>query len=90
MRFFAAIDFHHLVLALFLGVAGAIVLYLSFRYGTDFKSGEEIDPTEGGHMEKTRGGNYIPPVLVFLYAAVVLSIILYVVSYFAVFKARPI
>lgn len=35
MRFFPIFDLQHLVLAFFLGLAGALVIFLAFRYGNN-------------------------------------------------------
>ncbi len=89
MRFFTVIDFQHLVLSFFLGLAGAVVIYLSFRYGTNRNTGEEIDPTTGEYPKEDGKETMIPPVLAFLYVGVVVCIILYVVFFFTVFGAGP-
>jgi hypothetical protein len=87
MRFFALLDFHHLVLGFFLGLAGALIVYLSFRYratGNPHREGEPIDlpPTSN-----QTGNNPVPPILVFVYVGVLLSILLYVVFFIMSGKA---
>jgi len=80
MRFFAAIDLQHLVLALFLGLAGAFVIYLAFRYGTmprRRREGELPERPPEGHEEDRA----VPPVLVFVYVGVVLWILFYVMIF---------
>ncbi len=89
MRFFTVVDFQHLVLSFFLGLAGALVIYLSFRYGTNRNTGEETDPTTGEHANENGRETLVPPVLVFLYVGVVVCIILYVVFFFSIFGAGP-
>ncbi len=79
MRFFALFDLHHLVLAFCLGLVGALIVYLSFRYGAAGNTDREerVDSAE----LKEPDSNPVPPVLVFLYVAVLLSILLYAVLF---------
>lgn len=74
-----------MILAFILGLVGAIVIYLSFWYGTDKKPVDDIDPTR--LRPDSPENKSIPPVLIFLYAAIVVYMVLYIVLFF-VFGAR--
>jgi hypothetical protein len=87
MRFFPILDLHHLVLAFFLGLAGALVIFLAFRYGERHRQiREEGDDSRSDRLveetEDIRGGdNSIPPVLVFLFVGFLIWFICYVVFF---------
>jgi len=84
MRLFTLIDFHHLLLGLFLGLAAAIVIYLAFRYGggtggsgTGGQSGNYEEYPEGLRI----GSNPVPPVLVFVFIGFGVWFIFYVIFF---------
>ena len=87
MRLFSLIDFHHFILALFLGMAAALVIYLAFRYGPETRRrGEHDNPArEGSYGENTdvpgAEHNPAPPVLIFLFLGFVVWLICYVVFF---------
>jgi hypothetical protein len=87
MRFFTIPDLHHLVLAFFLGLIGALIVYLSFRYGAAGNPDRDAEPIDSPPTLKEGSDNPVPPVLVFLYAGVLLSILLYVVLFILSGKA---
>ena len=52
MRFFTVLDFQHLMLALFLGLVAALVIYLGFRSGRYAGRREtELPPSESGYPD---------------------------------------
>jgi hypothetical protein len=79
MRFFTVPDFQHLVLAFFLGLAAALVVYLSFRYGVNEKAHNDEGPVDPATASHGTSDNPVPPVLIFVYTAVLLFIFLYTV-----------
>ncbi len=81
MRFFTIPDLHHLVLAFFLGLIGALMVYLSFRYGAAGNADRDAKPIDSPPTLEEGDDNPVPPVLVFLYVAVLLSILLYAVFF---------
>ena len=85
MRFFEVLDFQHMVLAIFLGLIAALVIYMSFR-GDRYrrKSSDLVGPHEGepGVPEKLdAGSNPIPPILIFLYAGFIVWCIVYAIYF---------
>jgi hypothetical protein len=87
MRFFTVLDLHHLVLAFFLGLVGALIVYLSFRYGATGNPRREGEPINFPPTSNEAGNNPVPPILVFVYVGVLLSILLYVVFFILSGKA---
>ena len=85
MRFFEVLDFQHLVVAVFLGLVAALVIYISFRgdhYRRKDSGLEEPHEGEPGGPEKPgAGSNPIPPVLIFLYAGFIVWLIVYVIYF---------
>ncbi len=87
MRLFSLIDFHHFILALFLGTAAALVIYLIFRYGpeTRRRDGHDNPVREGSYAESPdvpeAEHNPAPPVLVFLFVGFVVWLICYVIFF---------
>jgi hypothetical protein len=81
MRFFTLIDLHHLLLALFLGLAAAIIIYLSFRHVED-KGPDRVSSTDPAYLEgRGAGNNPVPPLLIVIYFGVALWIIFYVIFF---------
>jgi hypothetical protein len=68
MRFFPLLDFQHVVLALFLGLLGVILA--AAAWGGYARRGNAPPETDGGDANPRAEENPIPPVLVFVYAAV--------------------
>ena len=86
MRFFTLLDFQHFILAFFLGLAAALVVYLAFRYTGrrnyegDDGGGEGMAPPE--YPEGLRiGDNPVPPVLVFLFLGFLVWFVFYVIIF---------
>ena len=86
MRLFTLVDFHHLLLGLFLGIAAAIVIYLAFRYGG--RTGGGGEGQSGSYEEYPEGlrigDNPVPPVLVFVFIGFGVWFIFYVI-FFGIF-----
>ena len=80
MRFFSLLDFRYYVLAIFLGLITALVLYLSFRRtseeGEDERS-DLIEFPEGLSSAK----HSIPSILLFVYLGFVIWAIIYVIFF---------
>ena len=85
MRLFTLVDFHHLVLAIFLCCVAAVVIYLALRYPS------KKDNDESGKEEPARvsnGAEYpvgyrkgpvpVPPLFVFLFIGFLVWFIVYV------------
>ena len=86
MRLFTLIDFHHFVLALFLGIAAALVIYLAFRY-VGHRRGAGDDRKEPGAAQAEYpdglkiGDNPMPPVLMLLFVGFIVWLFFYVVVF---------
>jgi len=80
LRFFSLLDFRYYVLAIFLGLITALVLYLSFRRtseeGEDERS-DLIEFPEGLSSAK----HSIPSILLFVYLGFVIWAIIYVIFF---------
>jgi hypothetical protein len=82
MRLFTLIDLQHLILAVFLGLAAAIVVYLAFRNGPGRLPAGREDRLYGddpvGH-----GGDHrsIPVVLLLVYLGFAVWFVFYVVFF---------
>jgi hypothetical protein len=87
MRFFTVPDFQHLVLAFFLGLAAVLVVYLSFRYGASDKPHNDVGPIDPAPESHDGGDNPVPPILAFVYIAVLLFISFYTVLFLIKGKA---
>ncbi len=88
MRFFTAIDFQHLVLAFFLGLAATLVIYLAFRYGRDHGSDKKEDLSREYADEIRTGDNPVPLLLFLLYVGFFFWLIFYII--FIALKGGPI
>ncbi|NIO03379.1 MAG: hypothetical protein GTN74_01860 [Proteobacteria bacterium] len=80
MRYFTLLDFQYVVLLVFLGLSGLIVIYLAFSgYGHERGRRKRPDETEdypeGIQVERNR----IPPILIFVYIAFILWAVGYVI-----------
>ncbi|HEY3275300.1 MAG TPA: hypothetical protein VGJ94_01665 [Syntrophorhabdaceae bacterium] len=87
MRLFTLLDYHHLVLAFFLGALSVLVLYLAFRRGAlkirEHKHGA-LGQAEG--LEEFPDGfkieyNPVPLVLIFLYMGFIVWFVFYVIFF---------
>jgi Na+/H+ antiporter NhaC len=78
MRFFALSDFQHMVLALFLGLSAVVALYLAWS-GYSLKRGRDLDERELAEARISSEDNPIAPILLLIYAAVVVCVIVYLV-----------
>jgi Ca2+/Na+ antiporter len=76
MRFFALIDFQHMVLALFLGLSAAVAVYLAWS-GYSHKRERDLDERELAELRIRSEENPVAPVLLLIYVAVVVCVILY-------------
>jgi hypothetical protein len=87
MRFFTLADFQHFILAFFLGLVAALVVYLAFRYrGSRGQPGEGSLVEEGAeppeYPEGLRiGDNPVPPILILLFLGFVVWFVVYVVVF---------
>lgn len=83
MRFFPVLDFQHLILALFLGLVAALVIYLGFLSGRYAgRRGAELPPSESGYPDGIEArDNPVPPVLIFLYLGFLVWFIFYVIFF---------
>lgn len=78
MRFFALIDFQHMVLAFFLGMSAVVAVYLAWS-GYSFKRERDLDERDliEGRFEPEK--NPVPPILLLIYASVAVCVIFYLV-----------
>ncbi len=80
MRFFSLLDFRYYVLAIFLGVIAALVLYVSFK-----RTSSEAEDDRSDLIEFPEGlssaKHPIPPILFFVYVGVVIWAIIYVIFF---------
>lgn len=77
MRFYSLLDFQWAVLAFFVGLISALVLYLAFR-GTKEEMEEEAETVE--YLEGLRETTHpTPPVLIFLYVGFIIWAFVYIV-----------
>ena len=87
MRFFTLIDFQYLILALFLGLAAALVVYLAFRYTGGRKQSAENSVEEPGAADSEYpegfriGDNPVPPILILLFLGFIVWFIFYVIIF---------
>jgi hypothetical protein len=77
MRYFALLDFQYIVLALFIGIAATILLYVAFGWPGASRRGQQAPEqyAEGLQIEKNR----VPPILVFVYSAFLIWALAYLV-----------
>jgi hypothetical protein len=86
MRLFTLVDYHYFIIALFLGCLAALVIYLSFRYGTGQHESEGPERERRAGTEEYPeglriGNNPVPPVLVFLLLGFAVWLVCYVVFF---------
>ena len=83
MRFFDVLDFQYLVLAVFLGTASLLIIYLGFRsYSYSWKE----RPKSAGDEHEYPGGikigtHPIPPLLYFIFLGFGVWFLIYVIFY---------
>jgi hypothetical protein len=67
MRYFDLLDFQYVVLALFIGIAVTILLYVAFGWSAASLKRKKVPEefAEGLQIEK----NPVPPILIFIYTA---------------------
>jgi hypothetical protein len=77
MRYFDLLDFQYLVLALFIGTAVTILVYVAFRWPVQPRKRKEEPEefAEGLKIEK----NPVPPILVFVYSAFFIWAVVYLI-----------
>ena len=77
MRYFDLLDFQNLVLALFIGIAVTILLYVAFGWSAQSLKRKEApeELAEGLKIEK----NPVPPILIFVYAAFFIWAVVYLI-----------
>jgi len=77
MRYFALLDFQYIVLAVFFGIAAAILLHVAFGWpGVPRKEQKEAERyADGLQIEK----NPLPPILVFVYSAFLIWALAYLI-----------
>jgi len=77
MRYFALLDFQYIVLAMFIGIAATILLYIAFGWpGAPRKVQKEPEHyADGLQIEK----NLVPPLLVFVYSAFLIWAVAYLI-----------
>ena len=70
MRYFVLLDFQYIVLAVCMGIAATLLLYVAFGMPVISRKREKEPEhyTDGLRIEK----NPIPPILVFIYAAILI------------------
>jgi hypothetical protein len=78
MRFFALLDFEHMVLAVFFGLGTLILLYVAWKGYSPRK--EEIARREG-ESEPPSEHHPVAPVLKILYAGVVITMVAYMIVF---------
>jgi hypothetical protein len=77
MRYFALLDFQYVVLAVFTGIAAAILLHVAFGWpGASRRERKEPEHyADGLQIEKNR----VPPILVFVYSAFLIWALAYLI-----------
>jgi hypothetical protein len=81
MRLFSLLDAQHLLLGIFLGLVGAILIYIGFRSARFTKPRRE-EETESGYPDGLEIGNHTsPPLVLFLILGFVVWFIFYVIFF---------
>jgi membrane protein DedA with SNARE-associated domain len=85
MRFFAVLDFQHEILAIFLGLVSALLIYLalrSFRYSQERKDEKGAKEQEFYESIGVRIKNHpVPPFLLFLILGFIIWFFFYVIIF---------
>ena len=84
MRFFSMVDFQYEMMALFLGLVSALLVYVawgSYPKRREHKSAEEIEELRGHEIHSGHDAekNPIAPFLIFIYVGVTLWCIAYMI-----------
>lgn len=77
MRYFDLLDFQYLVLALFIGIAVTILVYVAFGWSAQSLKRKEA-PEEFAEGLQI-GKNPVPPILVFVYTAFFIWAVVYMI-----------
>jgi hypothetical protein len=77
MRFFPLLDFQHMVLALFLGIAALVFVYVAWS-GYSEKREKDLEEHDG-EVRFSSEKHPMPPLLIFVYAGVVICMITYLI-----------
>ena len=81
MRLFALLNMQHLVLGIFLGTIGAILIYLGFQSAGFAKPRKKVE-RESGYPDGLEIENHpVPPLLLFLLLGFVAWFIFYVILF---------
>ena len=77
MRYFNLLDFQYVVLALFIGIALTILLYVAFGWPAASLKRNKVPEefAEGLQIEK----NPVPPILIFIYTAFFIWAVVYMI-----------
>ncbi|MGA2957839.1 MAG: hypothetical protein ABSF48_19195 [Thermodesulfobacteriota bacterium] len=85
MRFFSVLDFQHEILAIFLGLVSALLIYLalrSFRYSPERKDEKGTEEEEFYESIWVRIQNHpVPPFLLFLILGFIIWFFFYVIIF---------
>ncbi len=83
MRFFSILDYQHEILAVFLGLVTALLIYLAFRsYYFTRKPQEEESDRALEFPDEIHGVNHpVPPFLLFLILGFVVWFLIYVIFF---------
>ncbi len=83
MRFFSILDYQHEILAVFLGLVAALLIYLAFRtYYFTRKQQEEDSDRALEYPDEIHGVNHpVPPFLLFLILGFVVWFLIYVIFF---------
>ena len=75
MRYFALLDFQHMVLAFFIGLIGIILVSIAWWI---YPPPDEEQPQDAVHEEISRESRPVPPLLIFIMVGVLLWALAYV------------
>jgi hypothetical protein len=82
MRLFALLDAQHLILGIFLGLIGAIVIYLGFRSTRFTRPRKQDEEREPGYPDGLEIENHpFPPLLLFLFFGFAAWFVVYVIFF---------
>lgn len=83
MRFFWVLDYQHEVLAVFLGIVTAVLIYLGFRsYSFTKERADERSEEKFDYPDKIHGVNHpVPPFLLFIILGFVVWFFFYIIIF---------
>ena len=82
MRLFALLDAQHLILGIFLGLIGAIVIYLGFRSARFAKPRKQGEERESGYPDGLEIENHpVPLLLLFIFLGFIVWFIFYMIFF---------